>query len=277
MKMALGYLALAIVLAVTLNARLRWIRVAGTLIAAFGLFMMTFSIILADLDGTFAAVSPTAPLVHRITPAVLNVQAVIATGAILFLLWSAWMQARRPVTAPLPLRNEEKQFGKASRGFHWVIAAMMFCLVPIGLFMAILPEAAPERGDFVSAHQSLGLTVLLLTAGRISWLVFNPPPQPLSQQGTAGHRLARIVHTAIYGTLLAFPITGFLISQGGNIDLYGWSVPTPEWPAASALAMALHAWGLPVLFYATIAMHLVAVFKRHFADRDKAAVRRMLR
>jgi hypothetical protein len=91
--MAIGYLVLAIVLAVTLNARSRWLRVAGTLIAALGLFMMVFSIILADLDGTFAAVPPTAPLIQRITPAILNVQAVIAVVAIVFLVWSAWAQA----------------------------------------------------------------------------------------------------------------------------------------------------------------------------------------
>jgi hypothetical protein len=46
MKMALGYLALAIELAIelaiTLKERLRWICVAGTLIATFGPLMMVF-------------------------------------------------------------------------------------------------------------------------------------------------------------------------------------------------------------------------------------------
>ena len=214
--MAIGYLVLAIVLAVTLNASARWIRVAGTLIAAMGLFMMVFSIILADLDGTFAAVPPTAPLIQRITPVILNVQAVIAGVAILFLVWSAWAQARRPISTPLPLRNNEAQFGKASRGFHWVIATMMFCLVPIGLFMAVLPESAPERGDCVSAHQSLGLTVVLLVVGRIGWLIVSPAPTPLLPRGTVEHRLSRMVHIGMYGALLAFPISGFLITQGGS-------------------------------------------------------------
>jgi len=275
--MAIGYLVLAIVLAVTLNASARWIRVAGTLIAALGLFMMVFSIILADLDGTFAAVAPTAPLIQRITPVILNVQAVIAGIAILFLVWSAWAQARRPISTPLPLRNNEAQFGKASRGFHWVIATMMFCLVPIGLFMAVLSESAPERGDFVSAHQSLGLTVVLLVVGRIGWLIVSPAPEPLSPRGTVEHRLSRMVHMGLYGALLAFPISGFLITQGGSADFYGWSVATPDWPGASGIALFIHGWALPALFYTTVALHLLAVLKRHFGDRDKRAVRRMLR
>ncbi|MGY6550354.1 MAG: cytochrome b [Erythrobacter sp.] len=274
--MAIGYLVLALVLAATLNARARWLRVAGTLIAALGLFMMVFSIILADLDGTFAAVPTSAPLIKRLTLAILNVQAVIAAAAILFLLWSAWMQARRPVSAPLPASNTAEQYGKASRGFHWVIAVMMFCLVPIGLFMAVLPESLPERGDFVSAHQSLGLTVLALVIGRIIWLKLSPPPKPLSKEHTAEHRLSRMVHIALYGALLAFPVSGYLINQG-SIEFYGLPVPVLDWPGAWDAALLIHSWALPVLFYAMVALHLAAVLKRHFADHDKLAVRRMLR
>ena len=275
--MAFGYLMLALVLAFTLNARARWLRVVGTLIAALGLFMMVYSIILADLDGTFAAIPAEASLIQRITPVILNGQAVIAGAAIAFLLWSAWMQARRPVTAEVPLRNTPDQFGKASRGFHWIMAVMMFCLVPIGLFMAILPESAPERGDFVGAHQSLGVMILLLVAGRIGWLMFSRPPEPLSAHGTIEHRLARLVHFGLYGALLAFPVSGYLLGEGRDIDVFGWPVATPDWPFAAEAALLLHAWVLPVLFYATLALHLSAVLKRHFADRDKLAVRRMLR
>lgn len=275
--MAAGYLVLALVLALTLNARARWMRVAGTLIAALGLTMMTWSIILADMDGTFAAIPPDAPLIHRATPAILNVQAVIAAFAILFLLWSALMQARRPVSEPLPLRNTPAQFGAGSRAFHWVTGVMVLCCVPIGLFMAILPEGFAGREDFVAAHTSLGLTVLLLAAGRILWLMASPPPAPLSPRGTPEHRLARAVHVALYAALIAFPVSGYLIEQGAAVSFYGWTVPRPAWPALAEAALLVHAWVLPLLFYAVLALHLAAVAKRHFVSRDTAAVRRMLR
>jgi cytochrome b561 len=275
--MAIGYLVLAIVLAITLNARARWLRVTGTLIAALGLIMMVLSIVLADLDGTFAAIPASGPLLHRITPAVLNVQAVIATIAILFLLWAAWVQARRRVDVALPLRNDDSQFGKASRGFHWVIAVLMFCLVPIGLFMAILPEAAPERAGFVAAHQSLGLTVLLLVAGRIGWLIFSPPPPPHATLTPIERRASRAVHIGLYLALLAFPVSGYLISQGARIDFYGWAIIPLEETALSAVALAIHGWVMPIVFYVMLVLHIGAVLKRHFAERDKLAVRRMLR
>lgn len=195
--MAIGYRVLAIVLAGTLNAKAVWLRAAGTLVAALALCMMVLSIVLADLDGTFAAVPASASLIHRITPTILNVQAVIATIAILFLGWSAWIQVRRPVVAALPLRNDTRQFGKASRAFHWSIAVLMFCLVPIGLFMAILPESSPERAGFVCAHQSLGLTVLLLVIGRIGWIAFNPPPPPLTISTALERRAGSAVHVCL--------------------------------------------------------------------------------
>lgn len=275
--MAFGYLVLALVLAATLNARAGWVRLAGTLLAAMGLFMMVYSIILADLDGTFAAVPASAPLIQRITPAILNGQAVIAGAAILFLLWSAIIQLRRPVADVVPLCNTPQRFGAASRAFHWVMAVMMLCLVPIGLFMAVLPETAPERSDFVNAHQSLGLTIALLAAGRIVWLMRSPAPEPLAPQGSGTHRLARGVHIGLYTALLAFPATGYLLHQGGSADFYGLAVPTPEWAATGELAVILHAWVLPALFYAMLALHLAGVTKRHFVDRDTSAVRRMLR
>jgi cytochrome b561 len=275
--MAIGYLVLAIVLALTLNARARWLRVAGTLIAALGLVMMVLSIVLADLDGTFAAVPADDSLVHRITPAILNVQAVTATIAIIFLIWSAWTQARRPIATPLPPRNDDSQFGKVSRGFHWVIAVLMFCLVPIGLFMAILPESSPERAGFVGAHQSLGLTVLLLVIGRVGWLLVSPPPPSITALTLTERRASRTVHLSLYLVLLAFPVSGYLISQGASIDFYGWAVIPTGQTGPSDVALAVHDWVMPSLFYALLVLHIGAVLKRHFGDRDKSAVRRMLR
>lgn len=275
--MAIGYLALAIVLAVALNARARWLRVAGTVMTALGLSMMILSIFLADVDGTFAAVPAGAPVIHRITPGILNVQAAIAAIAILFLTWSAWAQARRPLTEPLPLRNDTARFGKASRGFHWVIAVLMFCLVPIGLFMAILPASAAERAGFVAAHQSLGLTVLVLVIGRIGWLIVSPPPLSLSGVMPWEQVASRAVHVGLYLLLLAFPVSGYLISPGSSIDFYGWAITPVAWTGPSSIALAIHAWALPALFYAALVLHIGAVLKRHFGDRDASAVRRMLR
>jgi cytochrome b561 len=119
--------------------------------------------------------------------------------------------------------------------------------------------------------------VAVLVIGRIGWLIVSPPPDPLAPAGSRDHRIARVVHLGLYAALLAFPVSGYLLRQGGSADFYGWAVPTPEWAAAAELALIVHAWVLPALFYTMVALHLAAVAKRHFADRDTGAVRRMLR
>ncbi len=279
--MAFGYLVLAIVLAVTLNAQNRWLRAAGTALAALSLIMIVISILLADFDGTFAAIPQTAPLIDRLTPAILNSQAALAGVGIAFLLWSAWQQARRPVETTLPPGNTEAAYGRVSRYLHWGIAVMMLCLIPIGLFMAILPAAHPERASFVAAHQALGLTVLGLAVVRIGWFAVSPSPRPASDLAVWEVRAARAVRIALYLALLAFPVSGYILSasEDTGIDFYGWALPVVARPseAVTSAAAVLHNWCLPILFYVAIGLHVGAVLKRHFSERRHDAVRRMLR
>ncbi len=279
--MASGYLLLAIVLAVTLNAQNRWLHATATAVVALCLVMIIVSIVLANLDGTFSAIPPTAPINDRLVPATLNVQAALAGIAVVALVWSAWTQARRPVETPLALRNTETAYGRMSRYLHWTIAVLMFCLIPIGLFMVILPAAQPERAGFVAAHQALGLTVLGLVIVRIFWFLLSPPPRPLSDMAPWQARASRAVHAALYLALLLFPVSGYLLSasEDAAIDFYGWALPSIGRPseAVTSLAAFVHNWCLPVLFYAAIALHVGAVVKRHFSEGRRDSVGRMLR
>jgi cytochrome b561 len=278
--MALFYLGLALVLAIALNMSQRLFRVLGTLACAAGLWMMIWSIHLANGDGTFAKIPASAPLSDRVTPLVLNVQAGIALITIVFLIWAAWMQAVRKVDTPLPLTNQPNVYGRISRTLHWFTAVAMFCLVPIGLFMAFLPTDFPGRGDFYSAHQSLGLTVMGVALVRLVWLIISPAP-PLEHASEFEARAAHWAHIGLYAMLFAFPVSGYVlnVSLREPIDFYGYAVPIlfQTSPALSNVATMVHNWILPLIFYAVAAAHIGAVAKRHFQDRDKEAVRRMLR
>lgn len=73
-----------------------------------------------------------------------------------------------------------------------------------------------------------------------------------------------------------FPVSGYLICQGSSIDFYGWAIAPVALTGPSPVALAIHAWALPALFYAALVLHIGAVLKRHFGDRDVSAVCRML-
>lgn len=156
------YLILVMFLAFSLNHSSRILRALGTLTAALALLMISWSIILANLDGTFAAIPAGTGLADRIKPFVLNTQAAIAAVAAVFLLCAVWAQGIRRVSEPLPLRNTLSAFGRVSRYAHWVIGTLILVLLPMGLFTSVLAADHPERGAFLAMHQTLGLTVLLL-------------------------------------------------------------------------------------------------------------------
>jgi cytochrome b561 len=275
--MASSYLLLALVLALSLNAGNRWLRAAGTALAATALAMIVVSILLADFDGTFANRPPPETALSALTPAILNVQAALAGGAVVFLGWAAIAQLRRaPGEAP-PLRNTHTRFGRVSRTAHWATAVLFLAAVPMGMFVTVLPETAPERAEFAATHVSIGLTVLLVIGVRLAWLVASPPP-PLSGHSRAETRAAHAVRLLLYALALALPVSGVLMSLAGGeiIALYGAALPIAP-IAPNDLWPRLHGAILPLLLYAVLALHIGAAIKHHFADRDRAAIRRMLR
>lgn len=277
--MAAGYLILAVFLAVTLNHANRWLRAAGTVVVALGLAMIVLSILLADFDGTFAALPhATAPL-DRIRPLVLNAQALVAGVAVPFLLWAAWKQMRRTASAP-PLRNGAARFGLLSRYAHWITATLMLCSLPMGLFLSVLPGGSPERADFLAAHGSMGLTLVTVVVLRIAVLLTTPAPRLPQALRPWERGIARTLHVLLYGLIVAFPVSGLLMSayRGEDVRLYGWPLPQVVAPEASRAALwaAMHGWLLPALFYAAILAHVCAVLKHHFTDGRIQDVRRMI-
>jgi cytochrome b561 len=275
------YIILAVFLAVSLNQSSRIFRAAGTLTAALALVMIAWSIILANLDGTFAAIPADAGLADSIKPFVLNAQAGVASVAALFLIWATWAQGWRRVGDPLPLRNNDTVYGRVSRYAHWVIGTLILVLLPMGLFTSVLAPDHPERAEYMVTHQMLGLTVLLLVVLRVLWLVQSPAPPMRAGPQLWQRQLAKATHVGLYGLMLGFPVTGVLLTgwRGDELDIFGWSLSGLFAPneQLAAVAGAFHNLVLPAVFYLAIFAHLGAVTKHHFADRRPLEVRRMLR
>ncbi len=182
--------------------------------------------------------------------------------------------------ARLPIMNGTV-FGLVSRYAHWVIAVIILTLIPMGMFMAVLPAGSPDRAGFVATHESLGALVLVLVALRLAWLLRSPPPGFDGALRPWERRLAHAVHIGLYSLILAFPLTGLLLglSAGVPLPLFGFMLPAlwPASPAAAGVLAVLHNQLLPLLFYAVIFAHVGAVLKHHFVDGRVNDVRRMLR
>ncbi len=281
MRVTEFYIILAVFLAVSLNQSSRIVRALGTLTAALALVMIAYSIVLANFDGTFAAIPAGAGLDDRIKPFVLNAQAGVALIGALFLLWAAWAQGMRRVTGPLPLRNTDTVFGRVSRYAHWIIGLLILILLPMGLLVSLLGPDHPDRAVYLGTHQMLGLTVLLLVVFRVLWLIQSPAPPMRADLNPSQRNLAKVTHVGLYVLMLGFPVTGVLLTawSGEALDVFGWSPASLVTPDAqlAGVAATLHNLVLPAAFYIAIFAHLGAVTKHHFAERRLLEVRRMLR
>jgi cytochrome b561 len=274
------YLLLAAVLAVTINHPNRVLRVVGTSIAALSLAMIVGSIVFADFDGTFAHRPLQAAASERFKLFFLNAQAVIGTVVSVLLFWSAWQQARRTSPARVGPLNTPWAFGLVARYAHWMTATLILCLVPMGIFISILPPGAPGRDDYVAAHESLGLAVLVLVGFRLAWLVrSSAPPLPGSLQPWE-KSLAVAIHAGLYLLILGLPISGLLTVayRGEPWDAFGYTMKSTANPNqyGAAVSTSLHDWILPGLFCVALSLHIGAVLKHHFLERRVRDVRRML-
>ena len=95
------------------------------------------------------------------------------------------------------------------RFLHWVMAALIILLVPLGFILENL-DGHPLQGFAYDLHKSLGISVFILAVARIGakLVVGVPDPEPSLPrwQKTA----SKLVHGALYGLVFLVPVFGYL-------------------------------------------------------------------
>ncbi|MBC7505750.1 MAG: cytochrome b/b6 domain-containing protein [Sandarakinorhabdus sp.] len=237
------YLGLALALALTLNVRSPWLRAIGSLVAVAAMTLMAWSIILANRDGTFAAVAA-----GNSTPTILNVAAgILIVGALLILV--AIPRLFRRDAGIVPPRSTVAAYGHLTRALHWASAILIIAAFTMGLFTAILPESRPERAEFLATHMAIGGAIFLLTMARLFERLVRPAP-PTAGAAQGGHFL-------LYCLLIAISLTGLALATA-PIPLLGLSLPNLP---PSPIAEPLHRIVLPILLALLFAAHLGGAVK----------------
>lgn len=191
--------------------------------------------------------------------------------------WATRSTSRSAPTPGAEARPSEEAYRPFAKALHWVTAVAVFGLLALGLWMTGLPISLTKLQAY-AWHKWIGLAVLLLTLARIAWRWHSPPP-PLPDTVTAWERrLAPLSHGALLVLLLAQPISGWLMSSAGGVDIFWFGlVPLPNLvPRDPDLFEALrmtHHW-LAWTLMAVLALHLAAVV-RHDILRHDGIFRRM--
>jgi cytochrome b561 len=161
---------------------------------------------------------------------------------------------------------------------HWLIAAMIFFMLGLGLWMVGLPmqsELPPDeesvRAFWFLLHKSMGITVAAFILLRIVWrLTHKSPPLPASIP-TWQQRVSSLVHYLLYGLMIAMPITGYLQSMYSKYDTKLWGITLPRLAEADTVAREtftdIHQI-LAYLFIALLVLHVGAALKHRLKGTE---------
>jgi polyisoprenoid-binding protein YceI/cytochrome b561 len=170
---------------------------------------------------------------------------------------------------------------------HWLIAALIVTQVILAGRMEGRPT--PAHFALIQLHKSIGITVLLLSLGRLAWRLVNPPPPEPASLSPWERRLSAVVHGSFYLVMIGMPLTGWIMVSTSRIAiptvLYGL-VPWPHIPGMAELAPAAKsAWhdfgvashGLIIKFgYVLLALHVAGALKHQLFHADEPILARMV-
>ncbi|MDX3911693.1 MAG: cytochrome b [Sphingobium sp.] len=172
----------------------------------------------------------------------------------------------------------EARYSGAQRIFHWVTALAMLVILVLGWIMQPGKDG-PEMATLWEIHKTFGVLVFLITAARLVWRHYDPPPPAPPGQPDWDHKLANMTYAVFFLALLWFPATGYVYSTaGGHPPILFGMMPTPQLlpidKEVAAWGKSLHRlsqWPL----YALILLHLAGVFY-HVSVRRDGMLDRML-
>lgn len=169
----------------------------------------------------------------------------------------------------------DQGYGLFARWLHWLVALLVFCLIPVGLVMLRL-DPGPTQDRLFVLHESFGLVLLGLMVLRTlnRW---RAPPHPAAELTAGERRLSLAVHRALYVLLLATPLIGwFALSAYGLGPSFFWIGHGPALLAKDEpLSKILFQWHLAgALLIAALALAHIAAAALH-ARRGDGLIARM--
>ena len=169
-----------------------------------------------------------------------------------------------------------KHYTSTAKTLHWLISLLLLGLLGLGFYMQGLP-LSPAKLKLYSWHKWFGVTVFLLVIVRLAWRITNPPPALPEHMPKAQQLMAHAGHLALYGLMLAIPLSGWLMSSAKGFQTVWFGVlPLPDLLAADKelgeQLLTLHL-GLNLGLIAVLVGHVGAALKHHFIDKDDILVR----
>ena len=278
---ALAIVAVSLITAACLNWVSPKIRSIGAILASLGCFGVALWFFFFVMNtGFLENPKPNQTPLDSAKPALLWMQGLLALGAGLLLIIVGLRQSQSEEVLELASGNEESRYGSVSRFLHWTTAILFIVLIPMGIFASIIPEGTEYRNAYYVVHKTIGVLVFMLLIARIVWHLRSRRPALDTSLKPIERKLAHSVHLALYGFLIAMPVTGFVMTSyhGYPTFFFAWEL-APLWEPSD---MATIIWGtfhkylLPYVLYVVLGAHVLGALKHHYIDRNRLAMKRMV-
>jgi cytochrome b561 len=180
---------------------------------------------------------------------------------------------------PRPDVRSNGAYTPTARWLHWLVAALIVANLALGLTMVGMPGISPTKLRYFNWHKWVGVTVLALAVLRLAWRWRHRPPTLPAALPAWERHAATASHLALYGLMLAVPLSGYFYSLAAGFPVvYLGVLPLPVLidpdPQLKQLLVTLHhllAWILLVL----LVVHVAAALKHRLVDHD-GVLERML-
>jgi len=279
-SVALAIIATSMLTAWLMNYSAPKVRVIGTLLAATGCFAIAGWFLFFVLGtGFLENPKPNQAILDSAKPSLLWMWTLGALGAGAALVAAAFYQRKNNKTLELKAANEPERYGRMSRVLHWTIAILFITLIPMGIFNSIIPEGTPYRRAYNAVHETIGFIVFALVLVRLTWNNISTRPALDPTLKPWEKILAHRVHITLYVMMIAFPITGYVMTSlhGFPTYLFGLQLE-PLWAESDTYRFwgLFHKYILPYLLYLVLGAHILGALKHRFIDKHNDAFKRMV-
>ncbi len=165
-------------------------------------------------------------------------------------------------------------YDRVAIGFHWLIAA----LVLVNLFLGLFHESLLEGLKVMPLHESIGITILVLSVARLAWRLGHKPPHFPDHMAGWEKAFAKVTHALFYVLMIALPLSGWLwagdVTRARPFDWFGL-FQVPLIPIGHDLAGTLHEAHETMGFVmaALVVLHVGGALRHHFLLRDRVLAR----
>lgn len=177
------------------------------------------------------------------------------------------------------IERSEPGYTLVARVFHWVTAALVLLMLPIGIVMANV-DVGPAQDTLYHLHRSVGVILLPLMLARLLYRLKTPPPSLPESVSRVQRLAAGATHWALYAILQLQALVGWVATSAYRAPVWVfWAFELPPiWPVdrpLSEMLFAVHR-TTGIILIVLLAVHVGAAFFHHYVLKD-VVLRRMIK